>query len=49
MIRKRNQLDNVCLFVGPYSRTPESRLFELIQGGLTTVVGILGTDGVTRR
>ncbi|CAF1340277.1 unnamed protein product [Adineta ricciae] len=33
---------------GPYSRTPESRLSELIQGGLTTVVGLLGTDGVSR-
>jgi len=34
---------------GPYSRTAESRLSELINGGLTTVVGLLGTDGVTRR
>ncbi|CAF3946882.1 unnamed protein product [Rotaria sordida] len=34
---------------GPYSRTPESRLSELIRGGLTTIVGVLGTDGVTRR
>lgn len=34
---------------GPYSRTAESRLSELINGGLTTVVGILGTDGLTRR
>ncbi|CAF3407482.1 unnamed protein product [Rotaria socialis] len=33
---------------GPYSRTPESRLSQLINGGLTTIVGILGTDGVTR-
>lgn len=34
---------------GPYSRTAESRLSELINGGLTTVVGLLGTDGITRR
>ncbi|UJR24595.1 hypothetical protein I4U23_005970 [Adineta vaga] len=33
---------------GPYSRTPESRLSELIQGGLTSIVGILGTDGISR-
>ncbi|CAF4197981.1 unnamed protein product, partial [Adineta steineri] len=33
---------------GPYSRTAESRLSELINGGLTTVIGILGTDGLTR-
>ncbi|CAF1596304.1 unnamed protein product, partial [Rotaria sordida] len=33
---------------GPYSRTPESRLSHLINGGLTTIVGILGTDGMTR-
>ncbi|CAF1433011.1 unnamed protein product, partial [Rotaria sordida] len=33
---------------GPYSRTPESRLSQLINGGLTTIVGILGTDGMTR-
>ncbi|CAF0865620.1 unnamed protein product [Rotaria sordida] len=33
---------------GPYSRTPESHLSQLIRGGLTTIVGILGTDGVTR-
>lgn len=35
--------------LGPYSRTAESRLSELINGGLTTIVGILGTDGATRR
>jgi hypothetical protein len=34
---------------GPYSRTAESHLSELINGGLTTVIGILGTDGATRR
>ncbi|CAF1302477.1 unnamed protein product [Didymodactylos carnosus] len=34
---------------GPYSRTPESRLSQLISAGLTTIVGILGTDGITRR
>lgn len=30
------------------TRTPEIRLSELISGGVTTVVGCLGTDGVTR-
>ena len=33
---------------GPYSRTAESRLSELINSGLTSVVGVLGTDGITR-
>ncbi|CAF1249083.1 unnamed protein product [Adineta steineri] len=33
---------------GPYSRTAESRLSRLIDGGLTSVVGLLGTDGLTR-
>jgi len=36
-------------FSGPFSRTLESRLSELIKSGLTTVIGVLGTDGVTRR
>lgn len=33
---------------GPASRTPELRLSQLISGGITTVVGCLGTDGITR-
>ncbi len=31
-----------------HTRTPELQLSELIQGGITTVVGLLGTDGTTR-
>jgi cytosine/adenosine deaminase-related metal-dependent hydrolase len=34
---------------GPYSRSAEIRLSQLINGGVTTVVGALGTDGITRR
>ena len=30
------------------TRTPEIQLSALIQAGITTVVGLLGTDGVTR-
>ncbi len=30
------------------TRTPEIQLSELIRGGITTVVGLLGTDGMTR-
>lgn len=30
------------------TRTPEIQLSELIRGGITTVVGLLGTDGATR-
>ena len=33
---------------GPISRVPEVRLRELIESGVTTVVGLLGTDGITR-
>jgi beta-aspartyl-dipeptidase (metallo-type) len=33
---------------GPESKVPESRLSDLFKGGLTTVVGILGTDSVSR-
>ena len=33
---------------GPASRTPEVRLSQLLAGGVTSVVGCLGTDGVTR-
>lgn len=30
------------------TRAPEVKLSELVKGGITTVVGLLGTDGVTR-
>lgn len=33
---------------GFHTRTPELQLSELIEGGVTTVVGLLGTDGMTR-
>ena len=33
---------------GPATRTPELRLSQLIEGGITTVIGALGTDGFTR-
>ncbi|SHH55270.1 beta-aspartyl-peptidase [Thermosipho atlanticus] len=34
---------------GGYStRTPEINLSQLIEGGITTVIGCLGTDGITR-
>ncbi len=33
---------------GPATRTPELRLTDMIAGGVTTVVGCLGTDGFTR-
>ncbi len=51
---KVSSISNLFLFViatfsGPFSRTPESRLSELIRSGLTTIIGVLGTDGVTRR
>lgn len=31
-----------------HTRTPEIELSELIKAGITTVVGLLGTDGITR-
>lgn len=31
-----------------HTRTPELELSELVEGGITTVVGLLGTDGLTR-
>jgi len=34
--------------LGPESRTPEAQLSELITAGLTTAVGVLGTDSVSR-
>lgn len=33
---------------GPSTRTPEMKLSEIIKGGITTVIGCLGTDGITR-
>jgi beta-aspartyl-dipeptidase (metallo-type) len=33
---------------GPATRTSEIELSELIEGGVTTVIGCLGTDGITR-
>lgn len=33
---------------GPTSRVPESQLSVFLRNGITTVVGMLGTDGITR-
>lgn len=33
---------------GPATRTPEMQLHQMLEGGITTVVGCLGTDGFTR-
>jgi beta-aspartyl-dipeptidase (metallo-type) len=33
---------------GPVSRTPEITLSKLTQAGVTTVIGLLGVDGITR-
>ena len=33
---------------GPASRVPESQLSVFTTNGITTVVGLLGTDGITR-
>lgn len=33
---------------GPASRCPEAQLSKLISAGITTVVGVTGTDSVTR-
>jgi len=33
---------------GPATRTPEVTLSQLLTGGITTVIGCLGTDGMTR-
>ena len=33
---------------GPATRTPELKLSQMLKGGVTTVVGCLGTDGLTR-
>jgi len=34
--------------LGPQSRTPEALLSELILAGITTPIGVLGTDSVSR-
>ena len=34
---------------GPYSRTPEVQLSAVTTAGVTTLVGLLGTDGTTRQ
>lgn len=33
---------------GPATRTPEMKLSQMLEGGITTVIGCLGTDGLTR-
>lgn len=33
---------------GPHTRTPEARLSKLVEAGITTAVGLLGTDSITR-
>ena len=33
---------------GPATRTPEMHLSQMLAGGITTVIGCLGTDGMTR-
>lgn len=33
---------------GPATRTPEINPYDLVRAGITTVVGCLGTDGITR-
>ncbi len=33
---------------GPATRTPEIQLSQMLAGGITTVIGCLGTDGMTR-
>jgi len=33
---------------GPATRAPEIRIEEIVGGGVTTVIGCLGTDGITR-
>lgn len=33
---------------GPATRTPEMQLSQMLAGGITTVIGCLGTDGITR-
>lgn len=33
---------------GPATRTPELKLSQMLKGGITSVIGLLGTDGMTR-
>ncbi len=33
---------------GPSTRTPEMQLSQMLAGGITSIVGCLGTDGITR-
>ncbi len=33
---------------GPSTRTPEMKLSHMLEAGVTTVIGCLGTDGITR-
>ena len=33
---------------GPASRMPELQISQMVDGGVTTVIGCLGTDGITR-
>ena len=33
---------------GPASRCPESRISEFLAAGITAVVGVVGTDSITR-
>lgn len=33
---------------GPSTRTPEMQVSQMLAGGITTVIGCLGTDGITR-
>lgn len=33
---------------GPATRTPELQLSQMLKGGVTSVIGLLGTDGFTR-
>lgn len=33
---------------GPSTRTPEMPVSDIVEGGVTTAVGMLGTDGITR-
>ena len=37
------------LHSGPASCTPQSQLSNFLEAGITTVVGVLGTDCITRR
>lgn len=34
--------------MGPASRTPSAQVSQIVDGGITTLVGLLGTDGVSR-